>query len=72
MTPNPLIPAAYDLAWSGVLVIWLALLIVALLQIRRAPALTPTTRAIWVLVVLVGPVIGPLAWFVVGRKSATA
>jgi hypothetical protein len=45
MTPNPLIPAAYDVMRSGVLVAVLALLIAALLQIRRALALRPTAQS---------------------------
>jgi hypothetical protein len=48
------------------------LLIVALLQIRRAQAMTPTAKGVRVLIVLVGPILGPLAWFVVGRRTRTA
>jgi hypothetical protein len=65
---EPLIPAFYDIAWSGVVVVMLVALVVALVQIRRAPSLSSTARAIWVLIVLFAPIAGPVIWFLVGRR----
>ena len=65
---NPHIPAFYDIAWSGVVVVMLVALVVALVQIRRAPSLSSTARAIWVVIVLFAPIAGPVIWFLVGRR----
>ncbi|MFC5931783.1 MULTISPECIES: PLDc N-terminal domain-containing protein [Cryobacterium] len=46
----------------------LVALVVALVQIRRAPSLSSTARAIWVLIVLFAPIAGPVIWFLVGRR----
>jgi len=65
---NPPIPAFYDVAWSGVVVVMLVALVVALVQIHRALSLSSTARAIWVLIVLFAPIAGPVIWFLVGRR----
>lgn len=65
---NPLIPAFYDVAWSGVVVVMLVALVVALVQIRRAPSLSSTARVIWVLIVLFAPIAGPVIWFLLGKR----
>ena len=65
---NPLIPVFYDIAWSGVVLIALVALVVALVQIRRAPSLSSTARAVWVLIVLLAPIAGPVVWLIVGRR----
>ncbi|MDH6236868.1 PLDc N-terminal domain-containing protein [Cryobacterium sp. CG_9.6] len=67
---NPLLPAASDLVWSGVVVIGVVLLVITIVQISRAATLSTTARALWVLGILIAPVIGVLAWFVIGRRSA--
>ncbi|TFB49476.1 PLD nuclease N-terminal domain-containing protein [Cryobacterium tagatosivorans] len=45
----------------------LALIIVALVQVARAP-MEPAGRAIWVLIIVVAPVLGSIAWFAIGHK----
>lgn len=69
---EPLIPAFYDLVWSGFVVIALVALVVSLVQVGRAPSLSSTARAIWVLIVLFAPIAGPVIWFVVGRRPLPA
>lgn len=66
---EPLIPASFDIAWTSVLVIAVVALVVALVQIRRAPSLSSTARAIWVFIVLFAPIAGPVVWFIIGRRS---
>ena len=69
---NPLIPAGYDLAWSVVAAAVIALTIVALISLARsARRLTTLQALIWVLVVLVVPVLGSIAWMAVGRRTAS-
>lgn len=46
-----------------------ALIITALVQIAKHPTIDPTARAVWILIVLVAPALGAIAWFWVGRKE---
>lgn len=70
---NPLVPAAYDVAWSGVALALLALLVVALVSLARsAKALTSAQALVWTLVAIFVPVLGPLAWLFIGRPAARA
>ena len=70
---NPLMPAAYDVVWSGVALALLALLVAALVSLSRsAKALTSTQALVWTLVAIFVPVLGPLAWLCIGRPSALA
>ena len=47
----------------------LVLLVLALVQIARTPELSSTGRAIWVLIVLFVPIVGPVVWLSIGRRS---
>ena len=66
---NPLIPVWFDLAWSGFVLCALVLLVLALVQIARTSELSSTGRAIWVLIVLFVPIVGPVVWLSIGRRS---
>jgi hypothetical protein len=67
---NPLLPAAYDIAWSAASVVVLVLLIAALVSIARvAKRLTSGQALGWTLVVLLLPVVGAAAWFAIGRRA---
>ncbi|WP_413354206.1 PLDc N-terminal domain-containing protein [Microbacterium sp. 1P06AB] len=69
-TVNPLLPAGYDIVWSVVALMAAVLAIVALVSLTRsARRLTSTQALLWVLVVLLVPVAGPLAWLAVGRRG---
>ncbi|MBC7760571.1 MAG: hypothetical protein H7201_01980 [Candidatus Saccharibacteria bacterium] len=46
MVEIPLIPAWFDAAWSGFVILALVTLVLSLVQIRRASSLSSTTRAI--------------------------
>ncbi len=75
MTPfeavNPVLPAWYD-AWFTVLPILLLLWwFCALISIgRRAPVMRPWEAIGWFLFVTIAPVVGPLVWFLLGRRLA--
>ena len=72
MAHDPLIPAFYDIAWSGFVVVALVALVVSLVQIGRAPFLSSAARALWVLIVFFVPIAGPVVWFFVGRRPLPA
>ena len=50
---------------AGAIALW----VVALLQISKS-YLDATAKAIWVLIVVVAPFLGALAWFFVGAQQA--
>lgn len=67
---NPLIPVGYDIVWSIVTVLVVALTIVALVTLARsARRLTATQALIWTAVVLLAPILGPIAWLTIGRRA---
>jgi hypothetical protein len=67
---NPLVPQFVDGVW---MVAWLAvivLLVVALVSIGRAASrLGPLVTLGWVILAIVVPVVGSIAWLTVGRAS---
>ena len=68
---NPLLPAAYDIAWSVTAVAMLLLVVVVLFSIARTAELITSSQAlIWTLVVIFVPIVGPLSWLFIGRRSA--
>jgi uncharacterized membrane protein YhaH (DUF805 family) len=70
---NPLLPAGYDIAWTTISVLPIALVLVALVSIARsAKRLTSTQALIWTLVAIFVPVVGPIAWLSIGRRSGLA
>ncbi|GLJ60108.1 hypothetical protein GCM10017576_02370 [Microbacterium barkeri] len=66
---NPLIPAWTDIAWSSCVAAAVVLAILALVSIarmrRRAPGYGDL---LWGALVVIVPVFGAIAWFVVGRR----
>lgn len=62
---NPLLPAGYDVIWTIALLAIVSLAVVAIAQLVRAAEIRGTEAAIWVLVILALPVVGPVAWFAV-------
>lgn len=67
---NPLMPTAYDLVWSVVCIVVLALTVIALISMgRHSKRLTTTQTLLWTLLVIFVPILGAVAWLVVGRRS---
>ncbi|MBB2976124.1 hypothetical protein FHX49_001694 [Microbacterium endophyticum] len=67
---NPLIPAAYDLWWSGAVVLVLVALIAALVSISRTRnSVSPSHALVWTLLAIFVPIIGPASWFLIGRRA---
>jgi Phospholipase_D-nuclease N-terminal len=70
---NPLFPVGYDIAWSTIVVLVVALAVVALVSLARtASRLTSMEALIWTLVTIFVPLVGPVAWLSIGRRSALA
>lgn len=68
---NPLLPAAYDVTWSVAVVTALALMIIALISIARTTQrITSSQSLMWTLVAIFVPLVGPLSWLFIGRRTA--
>lgn len=67
---NPIIPPAWEattlLAGLAIAILFIA----ALISIIRNKHQTPVGTALWILVVLAVPVLGPLVWFLAGNRSS--
>jgi heme/copper-type cytochrome/quinol oxidase subunit 2 len=64
MAPNPLIPTAYDVVFSSVWVAVCAYTVIAVVSALRDRRVTGIRFLLWFLVIVLLPVIGPTAWFV--------
>ena len=70
---NPLLPAGYDIAWSVVSVVVIALAVFALVVLARSAQRLTSWQALgWTLVILFVPVLGSLAWLTIGRRALPA
>lgn len=61
--------ALVDLAWACGLVVIAGLAIAALLSIARRPGSGAENRALWTVVVVILPVVGPAMWFATRRRG---
>lgn len=70
---NPLLPTGYDIAWTAASILLVALAIMALVSIAQAAKRLTSTQALtWTLVTVFVPVLGPIAWLTIGRRSDLA
>ena len=68
---NPLVPAGYDIVWSIVAIVVFALMVTALVLLaRNARWLTAAQALVWTLLIIFVPVIGPVSWMAIGRRTA--
>lgn len=67
---NPLVPMWYDVIWVVTVAVVLVLILLALISIARAAkSLSPGQALVWTLVALFVPILGPLAWMFIGKRS---
>lgn len=68
VNPEPafVLPLLVGIIALGVVV---AFVIVALAQIAKATQLNEVARALWILIVIVAPVLGSIAWFWIGSHQ---
>jgi hypothetical protein len=70
---EPVVPFGFEIGGALVAVVWLALLIGALIGVVRSQALSGAQRVLWIAAILLLPLVGALAWWVlwlVGRSAA--
>ncbi len=68
-TPNPLIPAPYDIAFSLVPIALAAFAIVSLVSIIRRYSTMSTGESVgWTAFVVLVPALGAIVWFAMGRQ----
>ncbi|MFJ7749422.1 PLDc N-terminal domain-containing protein [Arthrobacter sp. NPDC097144] len=67
---NPVL-SAWNVLVLGIGLLMVVILVGALIGIARSGQLTATAKAVWVLIVLAFPVLGPVAWFFIGRRPGT-
>ncbi|PYY36451.1 PLDc N-terminal domain-containing protein [Curtobacterium sp. MCBD17_030] len=68
---NPLIPPVYDIAWSVVAAASVVLIVITIASLgRRASQLSPLLALAWAALILTAPVLGPVAWLAIGRRTA--
>lgn len=68
---NPVIPTQWEFTVLGIGLLGVLLFVVVLVDIARARHLSGLTRAVWVLVALAFPLLGPVLWFLIGRRNST-
>ncbi|WP_105565821.1 hypothetical protein [Microbacterium halophytorum] len=66
---NPLLPAAYDIAWALLLLAIAALTVTTVVSMVRTRELTGFAFLVGFVIVLALPVLGPIAWFGHGRGA---
>jgi hypothetical protein len=68
-TTEPLIPMSFGI-WGLLMILGVALFIGALISIARNRIYTSGGTVVWALIVLALPLLGPLLWFLIGRRAA--
>ena len=77
MNTNPLLPSGYDIVWSIAVVLPCVLFVAAIATLVGArDRMAPLHLMIWTATIVVAPVVGALAWLLVGlplsRRGARA
>jgi hypothetical protein len=67
---NPVIPTQWLVMESVLALACIALFIAALIIIIRTKDQPPATIIVWVVITFVLPILGPLLWFIGGRKAS--
>lgn len=63
-------PPLYDVVWSAVPFVLLAVTIAGLVSFaRRSPEMPGFESLVWLLIVIVAPLIGTVLWFAIGRRQ---
>ena len=65
-TENPVWPAAYDGLWNTLIFTVSASMLLALVDVMRTA--TPLRAVGWVALIVLVPLLGPVIWFVYGRR----
>lgn len=68
-TVEPLVPSPLFGVWGFLMSAGVALFLAALISVARNKKYTSGGTVIWTLIIVALPVLGPILWFVIGRKS---
>lgn len=68
-TVEPLMPSPLFGLWGVAMSAGVVLLVAALISVARNKKYTSGGTVIWTLTILALPVLGPILWFLIGRKS---
>ncbi|UFU07805.1 PLDc N-terminal domain-containing protein [Ruania halotolerans] len=60
---------SYDVAFTLAWVLPAVLMVVALVSAVRHPGLRDLVQVAWFALIVLAPVVGPILWFVAGRRS---
>ena len=61
-------PPSYDFAWAAAVLAVVASVIWMIVTVMRSP-LTGLAEALWIAVAIALPLVGVIAWFVLGRDA---
>ncbi|MHA7271469.1 PLDc N-terminal domain-containing protein [Arthrobacter sp. HLT1-20] len=67
---DPVIPMPWVILQVSISLACFALLIASLISIARTKNQPPVTTTVWVVIVFLLPVVGPILWFIGGRKAS--
>lgn len=68
---NPLVPTAGDVAMYGVSVLALVLAVVALFDLLRVNHISSRNKILIALAIILLPIVAPIAWLFMRRKTST-
>lgn len=66
---NAMLPDSFNVLWTVVVVLQVVLVLVALGTIIASPRYTGGGKLLWAVLVLTAPILGAVAWLVVGRRA---
>lgn len=67
---DPFLPVQWELMQTAVAFVGIPLLVAAVISIFRTKDHPLSIKILWVMIVFVLPIIGPIFWFVGGRKTS--
>lgn len=65
---NPILPTHWEFTMLLITGALIALVVVAVISLSRDRHCTPNQRLLWLFVILMVPLLGPLLWLAVGRR----
>lgn len=57
--------------YVALLALMVGLLFAALVSIFKHPTASGTMKALWILISFFFPILGPILWFVIGKRTST-
>lgn len=64
-----MLPDSFTILWTAVIVVQVVLFLVALGTIVASPRYTAGGKLLWAVLVFTAPIVGAIAWLLVGRGA---